>query len=76
MLIYISKAARIVIKTSKFLKGGSFNFWEIQFEKRICVIQKIPGQDAYLSIIGSERVNSGYIRLEMKKNIPTLSKLL
>lgn len=73
---FISLLWENVAKTSKFLDGGAFNFWEIQFENRVCIMQKIPEQDAYLTIIGNELVNAGFIRLEIKKNLRTLSQLL
>ena len=73
---FISLLWESVMKTSTFLDGGDFNFWEVRFEHRACIIQKIPEQDAYLSIIGNEKLNPGFIRLEIKKAMPQLSKLL
>ena len=63
-------------KMLSFLKGGGLEFWEFQLEKRVFILHKIPGQDAFLSVVGDENVNSGFVRLEIKKNIEDLSKLI
>lgn len=63
-------------QSAQFLKGDSLNFGEFQFDKRIFVLHKIPDQDAYLSIIGKETINTGFIRLEIKKNLSFLVDLL
>ncbi|RMF60570.1 MAG: hypothetical protein D6748_03760 [Calditrichaeota bacterium] len=65
-----------VMKNSRFLMGEELHFWEMQFQKKVFILQKIPNQDAYLTIVGNQNVNSGYIRLEIKKNLDDLSKLL
>ncbi|MEZ4764167.1 MAG: hypothetical protein R3C26_13605 [Calditrichia bacterium] len=48
----------------------------MQFEKRTLVMFKIPRQDAYLSVIGREGVNSGFMRVEVKKHLKELANLL
>ena len=73
---FISLLWESVIKTSKFLEGGGFQFWEIQFNSQTSILQKIPVEDAYLTIIGKSPINSGFIRLELKKKLPELTKYL
>jgi CheY-like chemotaxis protein len=62
--------------SAQFLKGDTLKFWELQFDKRIFILHKISGQDACLSIIGKETINTGFIRLEIKKNLTFLVDLL
>lgn len=73
---HISALCEGLAKSTRFLKGESLLFGEFQFEKRIFIIQQIPGRDAFLAIIGKENVNSGYIRLEIKKSLGYLEELL
>ncbi len=73
---HISSFLEKIGKELSFLDGKTLRFWEFQFEKRTFILQRIPGQDAFLSILGDENVNSGFIRLEIKKNLQNLSKLI
>ena len=73
---YIANVLEGIIKSTRFLKGGRLDYWEMQFEKRTLVMFKIPRQDAYLSVIGREGVNSGFMRVEVKKHLKELANLL
>ncbi len=73
---YIANLIDHVSKYSKFLKGDDLEFWEMRFNQRLFILQYIPDQDAILSIIGKENVNSGYIRLELRKHLDALADLL
>ncbi len=63
-------------KQARFLNGGALDFWEIHLKKRLCIIQKIQNQDAFLTIVGKTNINSGFVRLEIKRNLTELSDLL
>lgn len=65
-----------VLRSGRFLKVSSLNYWEFQFDKRVFILQKVPDQDAFLAIIGKENINAGFIRLEIKKNLVFLRELL
>lgn len=58
------------------LQSGAPQFGLLQFEQRLCIFQKIPRRDAYLSLLCGPDVNSGYLRLEIRKNLADLSELL
>lgn len=73
---FIAALLEHTTRYSRFLKGGELDFWEIQFKKRVYIIQRIPGQDAFLSIIGKENINSGFMRVELRKHLPMLAELL
>lgn len=73
---HVSTLLDSIVKVSTFMKGGELEFWEFQFEKRIYIFQHIPGEDAYLSVIGKDSVNSGFVRVEIKKNLQTLRELI
>lgn len=72
----VSGLAESVEKSAKFLRGEAVNFAEFIFEKRVFILYKIPAQDACLSVIGKENINTGFVRLEIKKNLSNLAKLL
>lgn len=73
---HISLMLESVTKVGGFLQGGQLDFWEFQYEKRIFIFQKIPVADAFLSVMGKENVNSGFVRLEIKKHLSLLSEML
>ncbi len=73
---FVSVLLGNVLKNSKFLKGQQLDFWELRFQRRVVLMQRIPDQDAYLTVIGNEHINTGFIRLEIKKNLPNLITLL
>lgn len=72
----VSALVEAMEKSAGFLKGEGLNFTDLIFEKRIFILYKIPVQDAYLAVIGKENINSGFIRLEIKKNLASLGELL
>ena len=65
-----------VVNSSDFIKGGEVESWEMQFRKRYLCIQAIPKNDAFLSIVGSGKMNYGLIRMEIRKHLRELSKLI
>ncbi len=73
---YISNVLDGLINSTKFLKGGHLACWEFQFEKRIFILQKIPRQDAYLSVIGKKGIHSADIQAVIKEHLADFAKLL
>ena len=73
---YIANVLENVIKTTRFLKGGKLGYWEFQFEKRVLITHKVPSHDAYVSIVGADNLNAGFIRLEVKKHLSKVAKLI
>lgn len=63
-------------KSSSFIKGGKVEAWDMQLSKRYLCVQAIPKNDAFLSIVGSGKMNYGLIRLEIRKHLRELSKLI
>jgi CheY-like chemotaxis protein len=73
---FIARLMESVNKHSRFLKGGEIDYWEMQQTKRLLLICKIPHQDAYLSVIGKSETNSGFLRVEIKQYLKSLSELI
>ena len=60
----------------KSLHTTPAGFLELHFGDMIFLSQKIPGKDAYLTILGDPAINVGYLRLEMRKVIRGIAKLI
>ena len=60
----------------KILNNQPLEFLEIQLENQIIFLSKIPYQEAFLTIVGSKKVNSGFVRLEIKKTLFQIAQLI
>ncbi|NOX36336.1 MAG: response regulator [Calditrichaeota bacterium] len=56
--------------------GKDLLFWEGIFKKYIYLFIALPDEDAYLSIIGTPRMNTGFVRLEIKKQLREITRLI
>ncbi len=72
----ISALLEGIEKAGTPLFGQHLFFWEGHFLNHTILIFQIPGEDAYVSIIGNRELNSGLVRLEMKKHLNKLKELI
>ncbi len=56
--------------------GKEILFWEGIFRKHIYLFIALPEEDAYLSVIGTPRMNTGFVRLEIKKQLRAIVSLI
>ena len=59
-----------------FLDGDSLEHATFRFEKRIYVFRNIPGQDAYLSLVGRENVNPLALQAWLDKHLDDIVRLV
>ncbi len=72
----ISTLIDAVENSSRFMRGKELEFTAVHFSNRHFIMQKIPHQDAYLSILGQPNMNNAFIRLEIKKVLDDLVKMI
>lgn len=72
----ISSLLENTIKHSKFLNSGLFKFQEIRMEGRSLILQSLPTNDAWITVIGNKRLNTGYLRMELRKLVPALKEFI
>jgi len=72
----LSNLVKETRKSLNVLQDDSVKFMEIQTENQIMLLHKIPGEYAFISIIGTPQVHPGFIRMELKRALPKFSKLL
>jgi CheY-like chemotaxis protein/predicted regulator of Ras-like GTPase activity (Roadblock/LC7/MglB family) len=58
------------------LNASSSNFIEIQFENIVFLSCKVPNVDAWVSVLGSNDANVGFLRLELRKIVKKLSPMV
>jgi CheY-like chemotaxis protein len=63
-------------KSVNVLQDDTVKFLEIQTENQVIVLHKIPGENTFISVIGTQEVHPGFIRMELKRALPKISKLL
>lgn len=73
---HISGLYEAIAEKAGFLDGGPLEFWDLQFANSSFIVQRIPGEDAYLSVVGGTGVNAGFVRMEIRKSLTSLAELL
>ncbi len=63
-------------KASASLFGKHLFFWEGHFLNNTVFTIKVPGEDAYVTIIGGREMNAGFVRLELKKHLEKIKSLI
>ncbi len=63
-------------KASEPLFGKHLIFWEGHFLNHTVLLHKIPGEDAYVTILGGREMNTGFVRLELRKHLDKIKTLI
>jgi len=65
-----------LLKYSKFISRNGDLFLEMHRGTSKIILQNLSDNNLWLAIIGRENMNPGYLRIEMKKLIPEIRKLV
>lgn len=63
-------------KLQTYLQAGGAGFMEIQFNKIALISSKVPEKDAFVTVFGDRNLNIGFVRVELRRSMKTLGKLI
>ena len=72
----LARFVQEIEKASANLFGKTIRFWEAHFARHTYLLSGFPEEDVYISIVGNHQMNTGFIRLELKKHAQEIRQLL